>query len=113
MNNSYVDYIIELLSPFGSITSKFMFGGCAIYKDGIIIGIIVDNELFFKVDDSNKRHYELYGSAPFMYKAKGRHVALSYWKVPEEILEQQDKLLEWLTWSYEISNCSKKFDFLT
>lgn len=103
----YAEYIIDLLSPFGEITAKFMFGGYGIYKNGIIIGIIAEDELYFKVDHSNKADYEKLGSQPFIFETKGKKSQMSYWKVPSEILENEEILADYLQASYNVSINSK------
>ncbi|MDP4832096.1 MAG: TfoX/Sxy family protein [Rickettsiaceae bacterium] len=103
MSNNYVDYILDLLSPFGSITSRAMFGGHGIYKDKIIVGIIADDELYFKVDATNKGQYAALNSTPFAYTAKDKKINLSYWKVPIEIMEDEEQLSIWLEQSFFIS----------
>jgi DNA transformation protein len=44
-----------------------MFGGYGIYKDGIITAIIVDNELYFKVNEINIDDYKKHGCIPFTH----------------------------------------------
>ncbi len=108
MLSPYTEYIIELLSPFGNIIAKHMFGGYGIYKDNIIIGIIVEDELYFKVDRTNQTQYEKLGVEPFIYESRGRKIKMSYWKVPLEILEDEERLHSWLDQSYSISLQAKK-----
>ncbi len=108
LTSPYVTYIVDLLAPFGSITAKAMFGGYGIYKNKIIVAIIVDDELYFKVDATNQAQYEAYDSTPFTYDKNGKQATMSYWKVPAEILENRKELPEWLEQSYQISLKKKK-----
>ena len=85
-----------------------MFGGYGIYKDDVIVAIIADDELYFKVDSSNKSQYEKLNSEPFTYQAKNKKATMSYWKLPLEILEDNSKLEIWLNQSYEISLKTKR-----
>lgn len=103
------EYILDLLSPYGDITARSMFGGYGIYKDAVIIGIIINEELYFKVDSTNQHQYEQLDSEPFTYQnAKGNIVKMSYWKVPIEIMDNEELLGSWLGNSYDISLKSKK-----
>lgn len=99
----YCEYIIDLLSPYGEIKVKPMFGGYGVYKDGIIVAIIADDELYFKVDHTNQQQYENYNSEAFSYKNKNKIVKMSYWKLPLEIIENEEELSVWLDQSYNIS----------
>ncbi len=108
MPSNYANYIVEILSPYGEIRARSMFGGYGVYKNGIIFALIVDDELYFKVNSSNRSQYEELDSEPFIYNAKGKKVTMSYWKVPMEILEDEDQIGNWLEQSYEISLKTKR-----
>lgn len=99
---------MEILAPHGEITVRSMFGGYGIYKNGVIFALIAYDELYFKVDESNKSQYKKFGSEPFTYEAKGKKSTMSYWKVPIEILEDEEQIGVWLDQSYGISLKKKK-----
>jgi DNA transformation protein len=81
-----------------------MFGGQGLYKNGVIFGIIAEGDVYFKVDETNLPHYEKAGSHPFTYiGAKGRPIAMSYWKVPEKVLKNEKTLNTWIEWSLKAS----------
>lgn len=93
----------DLLAGMGHVTARAMFGGYGVYRDGVIFGIIVDDELYLKVDASNRAEYEKLGSQPFVYSAKGgKKLTMSYWKVPAETLENPDELMRLAEQSYLI-----------
>lgn len=96
--SSFHDYVVrDLLAGLPGITSKRMFGGWGLYKAGVIFGIIVNGELYFKVDESNQKEYEVLGSRPFVYTKKaGKPVSMSYWFVPGAVLENRPKLYAWV-----------------
>ena len=74
------------------------------YKEGVFFAIIVDDQLYFKVDDTNKKEYEKRGSKPFTYQASGRkRVSMSYWEVPAEILDDRQEVGRWAERSCEIN----------
>ena len=56
--NEFVNYILELLELFEGTTTKAMFGGYGIFKDGIMFGLVADDTLYFKVDEFNKFEFE-------------------------------------------------------
>lgn len=62
ITDSYKDYItdqLQYIERIGHVSIRKMFGGAGIYFDGLIFGIINDEDvLFFKVDDSNRTDYE-------------------------------------------------------
>jgi DNA transformation protein len=107
--STFVDHVVhELLAGIDGITSRAMFGGHGVYKGGIIFAIIVNDELYFKVDGSNKGEYEARSSHPFVY-SQGGHAAttMSYWLVPDEVLDDPDLLASWVDVSVGISKANK------
>ena len=73
-----------------------MFGGVGLYSGELFFAIIAADELFFKVDDSNRATYEAAGSEPFRPLADPkRPVSMSYWRVPIEVLEDPTELVVW------------------
>lgn len=96
-NSGYTNYILDLLLPLGNMKARKMFGGFGIYKNDIFFALIINNILYFKVDDAHQSDYESSGSKPFSYTNKNNKlVHMSYWEVPIDILENQDKLDEWV-----------------
>ena len=43
-----VDFIIDQMSEAGEITARKMFGDYGVYCDGVIVGLICDDQLFVK-----------------------------------------------------------------
>lgn len=108
-DRSFHDYVIdEVLREIPGITSKSMFGGWGIYKNGIFFALIADNELYFKVDEENKKDYEELGSEPFVYQSKNGPITMSYWILPEEIRDDLEKLRTWIDKSVTAGIKSKK-----
>ena len=108
--NEFLTYILEdILDDIPDITSRAMFGGYGIYREGIIFAIIADNQLYFKVGESNRADYEVMDSEPFVYQY-GNHkkTTMSYWLVPEEIMLNKDRIKEWINKSVTVSKASKK-----
>jgi len=99
MSAEFHDYIIhDVLGHIPHITSRKMFGGYGVYHEGIIFAIIAEDELYFKVADHNRAEYERRGSRPFTYTGhKNRKpTVMSYWLVPEEIMNDAELVEQWL-----------------
>lgn len=92
-SHSFHDYVVhDLLGSFSGITSRAMFGGWGVYKNGKIFAIIVGEALYFKYTDSNKDIFASVESGPFTYKKKdGKTVSMAYWLVPEELMEDRER----------------------
>ncbi len=104
-NKSFHDYIVyDLLADIPDITSRAMFGGWALYKNGIIFGIIVAGELYFKVDNGNRPDFQRMESHPFVYvKSDGKSITMCYWLVPEEVLEDKERFYDLIEKSVAIT----------
>ncbi|MDX2156515.1 MAG: TfoX/Sxy family protein [Hyphomicrobiaceae bacterium] len=86
----------EHLAPLGPVTIKRMFGGAGLFLDGLMFGLIADGGLYLKSDDGNRSDFEREGCRPFSYaKADGRTTVMSYWQVPERLLDEPDEMREW------------------
>lgn len=108
--HTFHDYVMEdVLGGISGVTSKSMFGGFGLYKDGVVFGIIAENELYFKVDDSNRADYESHGMKPFTYQMPGgKMYSMSYYQVPEDVREQKYEISRWVKKSVAVSGASKR-----
>ena len=88
------DFVLDQLARVPQLRSRRMFGGLGLYSGDAFFGILAADELFFKVDDSNRSAYQAAGSEPFRPVAN-RPVSMSYWRVPLEVLEDQGELATW------------------
>lgn len=108
--NEIIEYFVhDLLGHVSGVTSRAMFGGYGLYRDGFIFAITVEDELYFKTDAESEAKFEKYGSEPFVY-SQGKHkpTKMPYWKLPEEVMEDKELLADWVEASAEITKKSKK-----
>lgn len=101
MSREYLDYLHDLLSAFAPVTTRAMFGGHGVYRDGVIIGIVVDEAIYLKVDEATRAAFEAAGCAPFVYESKGKSVPMSYWSVPEDALDSPQEFRSWAQRAWE------------
>ncbi len=101
--NEYLAYMLDRLEPIGQIGVRAMFGGHALYHRGIIFGLIIYDELYFKVGEGNIMEYKSAGSSPFIYPGRHKPVTMSYWRVPPHVLEDDAVLRTWVMAAYKIS----------
>ncbi|MBN8262547.1 MAG: TfoX/Sxy family protein [Xanthomonadales bacterium] len=101
MGRDYLDYLHDLFSAFAPVTTRAMFGGHGVYRDGVIIGIVIDEAIYLKVDGETRGAFEAAGSEPFVYEAKGKRVPMSYWTVPEEALDSPQEFRPWAQRAWE------------
>lgn len=94
-STGFRDSVLGLLLPFGPVTARAMFGGYGLYLDGVMFGLIAYDTLFFKVDDGNREDYIKAGTGPFTYQGKRRPIEMSYYQIPEAIMESPTILATW------------------
>ena len=104
-SSEFHDYIVyDVFAGIPGITSRKMFSGYGIYKDGIIFAIIAGSDVYFRTDDKTRPLFEKYGSEPFSYERLGKIAVLkNYWRLPEEIMEDHEKVFEWVLSAVEAS----------
>jgi len=84
-----------------------MFGGYGLYLDGIMLGLIAYDTLYFKVDDGNRDDYIKAGTGPFTYEGKRRPVQMSYYEIPEAILDDPAALAKWAELAHQAAKRSR------
>lgn len=104
----YLEYVLEQLSGLAGVTSRRMFGGIGLYCEGIFFGLIDDDALYFKVDDSNRPDYEARGMGRFRPYPDKPDVSMAYYEVPAEVLEDSDELAAWAGRSVAVAAASTK-----
>jgi len=95
VSEDYLQYILDQLRPFGSVTHKRMFGGAGLYRDGLCIALIDDDTLYFKVDDQNRADYVERGRGPFRPYPDKPQYEMGYYEVPGDVLDAPEDLSRW------------------
>ncbi|MBL8242950.1 MAG: TfoX/Sxy family protein [Rhodanobacteraceae bacterium] len=90
-----LDHFRELLAPRGHIRTRSMFGGTGIWCDDAFIAIVIDDQIYLKVDGLTQPEFERWGLQPLVYTAQGRTVTLGFWSVPAEALESPRAMKPW------------------
>jgi DNA transformation protein len=106
VSKNFIDYVLEQLAQLANVTSRRMFGGVGLYADGLFFGLIDDDTLYFKVDDSNRADYVQRGSKPFCPVAGSTEVSMSYFDLPAEVLEDAEDLTRWARKSVLVASVS-------
>ncbi len=94
VNKAYRDEVMQKLAQVGTIRARGLFGEVALYADDLLFGMIVDDALVFKVDDSNREDYEAEGIEPFVAPWTGKPT--NYCAVPASVLNDGPRLSSWV-----------------
>lgn len=85
----------ELFASLGSIRTRKMFGGQGIYRDDTMFALEAYGELHLKADAHTVSLFEAAGSRPFTYQGGGKPVTTSYWRLPDEALDDPERAEKW------------------
>ena len=92
----FIAFLREQMADFGPVTSRRMFGGAGLYRDGTIFALVVDDTLYLKADGEIRAGFEAEGLQPFTYDTKlGERTITSYWRSPERCLDDPDEMTLW------------------
>jgi DNA transformation protein len=97
---SLVDYAIELLGPFGTVSARAMFGGHGIYLDGVLFAIVSQETLWLKADTINRSEFEAAGCRVFSYVRSGKTVTMSFFEAPAAAMESPQAMMPWARSAY-------------
>src|ERR671925_1076313 len=89
------EHLKEIFAAFGPVSVRRMFGGAGVYAEGTMFALVADGELYLKADEETIPAFRAAGAGPFVYGAKGRRVVMSYWRLPDRLLDEPDELAEW------------------
>jgi DNA transformation protein and related proteins len=95
-SDSFAEFLREQLAPIGRVTMRRMFGKTGVFCTGVMFGMVTNDTLYFRVDDHNRAIFkEAESVAPLNYEKKGRTIDLSFWCVPERLLDEPEELVTW------------------
>ena len=107
VSDGYLTYILDQLRPIvPGIRVKRMFGAVGLYATDLFFGLVDDDVLYLKVDDTTRPEYEARGMPPF--RPFELHASMNYSQLPEEILEDRESLQLWTNRSLDVARTAKR-----
>lgn len=100
-NKDFVNYIADMLQDLGQIDARYMFGDWGLYLDGVFFAIIDDDRLYVKADEKNRHLFEKHHLEQFSYMRQQKKCYLNYYAVPEDAIDDMDKLKYWAETGYQ------------
>ena len=95
-SETYAEFLREQLAPLGRVTLRRMFGKTGVFCDGVMLGMVTENTLYFRVDEENRETFrEAEAFPPLNYAKKGQTIDLAVWRMPERLLDEPDELIAW------------------
>jgi DNA transformation protein len=100
MSDGFVDYVMELLGPFGTVGVRRMFGGHGLYLDGLMFALVSGDMLYLKADEMSRIEFEQAGCEIFSYARKGKRATINFFRAPDDAMESPDMMLPWARSAY-------------
>ena len=100
MSDDFVDYVMELFGPFGTVAVRRMFGGHGVHLDGLMFAILSEDTVYLKADEMNRVEFEQAGCEMFSYARKGKRATLNFFRAPDNAMESPDLMLPWARTAY-------------
>jgi DNA transformation protein and related proteins len=95
-SESYAEFLREQFAPLGRVTFRRMFGKSGVFCDGVMLGMVTENTLYFRVDDQNRTAMqEAESLPPLNYRKKGSTIDLAFWRVPDRLFDEPDEFIVW------------------
>jgi DNA transformation protein and related proteins len=108
VSDSFRAFALEQLQrTVPDVRARSMFGGVGIYAGELFFGLMDDDILYFKVDDSNRGRFEERGMGPFRPYGDGGEV-MQYYEVPADVLEDVELLASWVDASVVVARKAKR-----
>jgi len=93
MRDSFVEFVLDQLSELGDARRRAMFGGFGLYCGQAFFGIVHDDRLYFKTDQSSVGEYVARGMNSF--RANERRALRNYYEVPPDVVDDREQLTAW------------------
>lgn len=105
LSPGFPDYVQELIASFGKVDVKRMFGGAALYRNGVGFGILDDDVFFIKADKAFGAELKSQGCKPWVYSiAKDGSVRdIAYWSLPDTAADDGDEAVKLVRRSFEVA----------
>ena len=109
MAGGFNELLEELFEPVRGVSLRRMFGGIGVFKDSVMFGLVDDDVLFLKADETTLERFEAEGSTPWIYQGRHRaNVSTSYWRVPERLYDKPEEFREWALAAFVVAERAKK-----
>ena len=106
--SQFVENLHEVFAAFGAVTARRMFGGYGVFHEGLMFGLVADDVLYLKVDDTSVGAFQRLGLTPFVYEQAGKRSAMSYYLAPEAVFDDPQEARRWAVVAFEAAQRSKR-----
>ena len=91
-----IEHALDLFADLGPLTTRKMFGGLSIYRDGVIFAILMsDGRLLLKGQGDMQARFDAMGLERWAYARKdGSPTNMPYWHLPDSALDDSEEAVD-------------------
>ncbi len=104
--SEFIEFLYEVFSNFGTIKSRKMFGGYGIYHKGLMFGLVTDDSLYLKADETTKQLFIDKVLTPFEYDKKQESTIIIFPRT-RSCYDDPDVAVYWTRLAYQAALNSK------
>lgn len=106
--DEFLTFIGDQFRPFGEVQIRGMFGGHGIFRDGVMFALIADETTYLKAGAENDPDFDAENMPHFTYEGKNKPVQMSYWRLPDHVLEDAETLSDWAQKAFTVALAAKR-----
>jgi DNA transformation protein and related proteins len=103
----FLAFVLEQLAGVNSLRANRMFGAIGLYSGDLFFGLIDDDTVYFKTDESNIAPYRERNMPRFMPFPDRPEVAMGYRQVPADIIEDTEEFVAWARRSAAVAGAAR------
>ena len=98
----FVTHALELVAGVGPVEARRMFGGHGVYAQGVMFGLLDDDELFLKTDERSRPRFVEAGCRQWVWVSKTQRMeSTGYFRPPDEAHEDPEAMTAWAALALE------------
>ena len=96
ISNADIAFVKDLFAGVGTLTTRKMFGGLAIYADGVIFALINSTGALMRAKGALAEELAAEGSQQFIHEVKGAtRAVMPYWTLPCAAMDEPELACDW------------------
>lgn len=104
LSPEYRTFLEELFAGLGGVAVRRLFNFDGLFCDDTMFGVVLNERVFLKTDETSRRDFVAEGSGPFAYRARdGQEITTSYYEFPARLLDDPDEALTWARRALDIA----------
>ena len=91
------DRFDDLFAEFGPIRLRRFFGGEGIVADDVMIGMVLDDIIYFNTDDETRKAFVAEKTKPFSFlkRSTGETIVTTWFALPDRLYDDPEELAQW------------------